>query len=337
MILDARKKKNRIGILKALNTSTMPMHSHQIAASLHSQGIVLSDRSVRMYLSELEQEGYTFSDGRKGHGITESGRDELGGERVIERIGYISAQVERMMYLMDFDLASRAGHVLVNMSFVPLALLRDRMHFVQEVFAQGYAMGTLMGLLEPGQHLGGRVVPAGHVGLCTVCSITLSGILLKHGIPVRSLYCGLLDVESAKPRRIKELIAYESTTVDPLKLFINSGMTDYLGAIKNGNGRIGIGYREAPAECHRRLESIAQKVRKVGLGAFMQIGIPNTPLLNLPVHEGCCGMLVIGGLNPIAVFVEAGFRIESHALCGLMDYEQLFPYSELGDRVRDIS
>jgi repressor of nif and glnA expression len=251
----------------------------------------------------------------------------------MERIGYMSSHVERMMYLMDFDLATRSGTVVVNLSFIPNDLMRLHLDTMCQVFEKGYAMGTLVGLLQQGESLGSMTVPAGHVGLCTVCSITLSGILLKNAVPVRSLYCGLLDVENGRSKRVKELIAYDATSVDPLKLFINSQMTDYLGAIRDGNGRIGIGFREVPCESYSLVESIAHKVKKLGLGAFLEIGKPNAPLLNMPVHEGCCGILVVGGLNPITVFVESGYRIESKALCGLMEYHKLFPYTELADRL----
>jgi repressor of nif and glnA expression len=333
MSIDERKKKNRLGILEVLHEAILPLHSHQIAATLQSMGLDLSERTVRLYLEDMEVDGLSASQGRRGHQITPAGRDELGGERIMDRIGYMSSHVERMMYLMDFDLATRNGTVVVNLSLIPHDLMCLHLDTMCQVFAKGYAMGTLVGLLREGESLGSVVVPKGHIGLCTVCSITLSGILLKHGVPVRSLFCGLLDVENGKSKRVKELIAYDATSVDPLKLFINSGMTNYLGAIRDGNGRIGIGFREVPSESHSLVESVAHKVRKVGLGAFLEIGMPNTPLLNMPVHEGCCGILVIGGLNPIAVFVESGLRIESNALCGLMEYHKLFPFTELAERL----
>lgn len=336
MSINERKKKTRLGILQVLQDSILPIHSHQIAATLQSKGIDLSERSVRLYLEGLEADGLTTSHGRRGHQITPAGREDLGGESVMERIGYMSSHVERMMYLMDFDLALRSGTVVVNLSIIPRVLVDTHLDVMLQVFEKGYAMGTLVGLIPAGESFGQCKIPADHIGLCTVCSITLSGILLKHGVPVRSLYCGLLDVEEGKSKRVKELIAYEGTSVDPLQLFINSGMTNYLGAVSNGNGRIGIGYREVPSESHSLVESIAHKVRKVGLGAFLEIGLPNTPLLNMPVHEGCCGILVIGGLNPISVFIESGYRIESKALCGLMEYHKLFPYTELRERISQL-
>jgi len=334
MKLDEKKTRNRVAILSTLAGSVIPMHSVQIAKAMQTQGLDLSERTVRLYLESLESDGFTSSQGRKGHSITASGRDELGVEAVVERVGYMSSHVERMMFLMDFDLNTRMGNLVVNVSLIPQDLMRLLQDKVCAVFAKGYAMGTLMGLLKPGESVGSLIVPEGFFGFCTVCSITLSGILLKHGVPVRSLYCGLLEIEQGRSRRITELISYEGTSVDPLQLFINSGMTNYLGAIRDGNGCIGVGFREVPFESHAIVETIATKVRRVGLGAFLEVGKPNQALLNMPVHEGCSGILVVGGLNPVAVFVESGYRIHSKALCGIMAYHQLFHYTELPERLR---
>jgi HTH-type transcriptional regulator, global nitrogen regulator NrpRI len=330
---DEKKQKNRVAILESLKNAGSLLHSAQIAQIIRSFGADLSERSVRLYLESLEQEGLVASEGRKGHRITPQGREELGSATVLERVGYMSAHVERMMFFMNFSLATRKGSVVVNVSMIPQELVHELGDTFCEVFAKGYAMGTLLGLLKPGEALGPHIVPQGHYGICTVCSISLSGILLSHGVPVRSVFCGLLEILNHRPRGIRELISYNSTSVDPLQLFINSGMTNYLGAISGKKGLIGIGFREVPAESHSIVEDLAEKVRNVGLGAFMEIGKPNQNLLNMPVREGCCGILVVGGLNPVSIFVESGYRIYSHALSGTMEYHQLFHYSELRNKL----
>jgi repressor of nif and glnA expression len=41
----------------------------------------------------------------------------------------------------------------------------------------------------------------------------------------------------------------------------------------------------------------------------------------------------IGGLNPMSIFEETGLRVRSSALSGLVDFNNLFHYSELKDRL----
>jgi repressor of nif and glnA expression len=42
---------------------------------------------------------------------------------------------------------------------------------------------------------------------------------------------------------------------------------------------------------------------------------------------------VIGGLNPVAILEETGAEVRHTALSGLMEFNRLFPYQELKDRL----
>jgi HTH-type transcriptional regulator, global nitrogen regulator NrpRI len=332
--VSAQEKKsiNRLAILNILNNAQTRLHSDDIALALQQQQILLNERTIRLYLTELSRDGLCESIGRKGVRITEEGRREFKGFTISERVGYMSAHIDRLTWLMDYSLPQNAGTVAVNVSIIPKQILVKYLQPFLEVFKQGYAMGELLGCATPGQTIGTITVPPRHLGICTVCSITLNRMLFSAGIPVRSLFSGLLDIKDHKPHRVKELIAYSATSINPLQLFIQAGMTDYLGAIRNGNGRIGIGFREVPAECYEQASAIATQAQKVGLGAFMEIGAPNIPLLNMPVSPGYCGIIVVGGLNPAAIFYESGVRLNSQAATALLDREQLFHYSELEKR-----
>jgi len=49
------------------------------------------------------------------------------------------------------------------------------------------------------------------------------------------------------------MIHYDGTSIDPLEVFIRSGMTGYLGAVREGNGLIGASYREIPEDSHEQV------------------------------------------------------------------------------------
>jgi repressor of nif and glnA expression len=140
-------------------------------------------------------------------------------------------------------------------------------------------------------------------------------------------------MQNSLPVRFVEMINYDGTTIDPLEVFIRSGMTDYIGAITNGNGRIGASFREFPSDSRSLVMELAEKLDQAGLGAFMRIGHAGQALLEIPVSEGRAGAIVIGGLNPVAIFEETGIRVYSRAMSGLMDYSRLFRYEALKERV----
>jgi len=331
-------RQKKLAILGILKNETQPTGGKELSEILATQGLDVSDRTVRMYLQELEDEGFLVQSPRKGRTITEAGLRELDSEKALSRVGVLSSKINQMIYDMDFDLNLGRGSVIVNVTFVPASVVRAYLEKLLKVFELGYAMGRLVGLLPPGAAVNQNVVvPTGKVGLCTVCSVTLNGVLLKHGIPVHSLFSGLFEVKNHQAQRFVEVIHYNGTSIDPLALFIQSGMTDYLGAISTGNGRIGAGYREVPSGSHDLVVKLADRLKAIGLGAFQTIGKPGQPVYNIPVNEGACGIVVIGGLNPTAVFEESGVRVDSRALGGVMEFSELFPYTELEARLEKMS
>jgi repressor of nif and glnA expression len=160
--------------------------------------------------------------------------------------------------------------------------------------------------------------------------------LLARGIPAYSSFGGLLEIRDGKPSRFVEIIKYDGTSLDPLEIFIKGGMTSALAAVKTGNGRIGVGFRELPADSRDNVLELNKKLEDAGLGGFMMVGWPGQPLLEVPVNEGRVGAIVIGGLNPAATLEETGVKVGSRALAGMIEYEKLFHYSEMGERLKKL-
>ncbi len=329
-----RKKNKDLLILGVLKNSDTRLTSSRIAQELEELGHDMSERTVRLYLQRMGQDGLAKGDGRRGHRITEKGLSELDSAKIIERVGFLSAKIDRMTYQMNFDMNTTSGTVVINVTIVDPKQFLKHIPFINKVYAEGYAMGHLMTFLAPGETLGHITIPEGMIGVGTVCSITLNGVLLKHGVPTVSRFGGLLEMKDKKPVRFVEVIMYEGTSIDPLEIFIRSGMTNYLGAIKTGSGRIGASFREFPAESRDLVEQLADKMKRIGLGGLLRIGRPGQTLLDIPVNEGRVGAIVIGGLNPVSILEETGVRAHSRALAGLIDFSRLFRHSEMGSQIK---
>ncbi len=328
-----KKRKKELAILDVLKGSDKPVSSSKIYEQLKALGHDMSERTVRLYLQTMDREGLTISHGKRGRMISDYGLQELDSSRIIERVGFLSAKIDQMTYGMNFDLATHSGTVVINMTIVDPRHLYEAIDHICKVFEFGFAMGDMVALLEPGERLGRITVPDGMIGLGTVCSITLNGVLLKFGIPTNSRFGGLLELRESKPVRFVEIISYDGSSIDPLEIFIRSGMTDYHGAIATGNGRIGASFREFPSQSRDLVQDLADRLKSVGLGGFMTIGLSGQALFDIPVSEGRVGAVVIGGLNPVAILEESGVRVYSRALSGFMDYKRLIHYEELRNRV----
>lgn len=327
----------QLAVLKILKEAGRPLSSPKIAHEVVASGYDVRERTVRLYLNQMDTQGLTENLGRRGRLITESGLRELASSRVVEKVGVLSAKIDEMACSMDFDPVTRRGTVVVNVSLFSPQDLVESAPLIGRVFEEGFAMGRLMALLASGERVGQLTVPDGMIGVGTVCSISLNGVLLRYGIPTVSRFGGLLELRGKKPVRFVEMINYDATSLDPLEIFVGSGMTDYIGATTSGNGLIGASFREFPAVSRNQVIELTERLDEVELGGLSQIGRPSHSLLDIPVHEARVGAVIFGGLNPVAVMVERGKRLHSKALAGLLNYNRLFPYQELDQRISDVA
>jgi len=328
-------ERKRLAILRILNETKSPLVSHIITEKLLDMGFDISERTVRFHLLSMDKAGLTKDLGKQGRFITEKGMMELKRARIAEKVGFLAAKIDQMIYQMTFNLEKLEGSVVANLSLIEKKDIERSIFLMSKVFKAGYSMGSLITLFKSNEKIGEIIIPEGFLGIGTVCSITINGVLLSYGIPTTSRFGGLLEIIDRKPTRFVALINYNGTSLDPLEIFIKSGMTDYSGAIDSGNGQIGASFREMPAASRDRVIELAQKLDNVGLGAFMKIGWPGQPLLEIPISEGRIGAIIIGGLNPIAILDEVDRDIYSQTLSGFVDYKRLFPYYELNDRLHD--
>ncbi len=325
-------ERKRLAILRILRDEGKPLGSQQITEQLTRLGYDISGRTVRFHLLAMDKEGLTEYIGKHGRQITGKGLDEISNARVHDKVGFLSARIDQMICSMDFDLEKLTGRVIVNVSLIKEQDLLPACPLMSRVYEKRFSMGRLISLFSPGEKVGEMQIPAGYVGVGTVCSISLNGVLLSQKIPVSSRFGGLLEIQDSKPSRFVAIINYDGTSLDPLEIFIKSGMTDYLGATGNGNGLIGAGFREIPAQTRDRVVDIAARLEEIGLGGFLIIGAPDGDVSEIPVSEGNIGAIVIGGLNPIAILEEAGFEVHSRALSGLVPYDRLFSYVDLEEQ-----
>ena len=333
--MEEKRKRKEILILNILKNSKENVSSSRVAEELEILGHEVSERTVRLYLQQMDAEGLTESNGKRGHTITARGMEELESFRIIEKVGFLSAKIDQLSYRMNFSLNTASGTVLINITMVEAELFAKNIPLIQRVYEDGYTMGQLLTFIGPGEICGEVKIPEGMIGVGTVCSITLNGVLLKQGIPITSRFGGLLEMADKKPIRFVEIIMYDGTSIDPLEIFIRSGMTNCLDLIQTGSGRIGASFREFPTESRDTVQQLAEKLRMIGLGGLVKIGKPGQSVLDIPVSEGRIGAIVIGGLNPVSILEETGVRDYSRAMAGLIDFNRLFRYEELEKRIKN--
>ncbi len=319
----------RNAILKALSEDDAPAGAAKLAVRLRAMGLDPRPRTVRAHLLELDREGLTVMVSRRqGRRLTDRGRRELTNADAFSKLGFVAAKVDDLGYRMSYSTRSGRGTVVANM-----ALIRDRdlsraLLNVVPAFRAGLSVSDQMAVVRAGEQIGGFTVPLGSVVLATICSVTVNGVLLSSGIPVTSRFGGLLEMRDGAPMRFVDVIEYRGTTVDPLEVFIGAGMTEVSQCAKTGSGIIGASFREIPAGAAGLARRVLARLRERGLGGDLAFGEGSLPLFDIPVTEGRTGLIVIGGLNPLAVLREAGIPSTTRSLSGLADISAFMPFED---------
>lgn len=317
-------------ILKILSDSPLPLGSRTISKLLEEQGIYLGERAVRYHLKIMDERGMTRSVGHKdGRTITVPGLEELRNSLVTDKIGFVSAKIERLSYMTNVGLRSGTGRVPIDVSLFSRQDFPRALKIMKNIFEAGICSSNLVALMGEGNKLGDTVVPAGKVGFATVCNVAVNGCLLKSGIPAYARFGGLLQFKDRQPFRFVDLIEFSGSTIDPSDIFIAGKMTGVIQAAANGEGKVLAGYHEIPMLSAVKADELLQRLKNSKLITSAVLARPGEKICEIPYNHEKVGLITLSGLNPVAAVVEAGVEVVNRAMCGLMEVARLRPFSEL--------
>jgi repressor of nif and glnA expression len=318
-----------IAILKVLSESTEPLGSIHIARELERHGIFLSERAVRYHLRITDERGYTQPMGHDGRMLTEHGIEELKMALAPEQVGFIHEKLELLAFRTTFDPRTRSGQVPINTSIIDRAEFKNAVAAMSEAFRAGLGVSDLVATASEGEKLGSVVVPKGKIGLATVCSVIINGVLLKAGIPTESRFGGVLELRDSRARRFVAIINYAGTSLDPSEQYIRAQMTTVNEAARTGRGKILANFREIPAPARSVAQEVIDSLKESGINGVHTMGNTSEPVCQIAIGMNRVGMVLLGGLNPVAAAVEAGIEIENIAESGLIEFNQLVSFWKL--------
>jgi repressor of nif and glnA expression len=320
-----------VSILRVLQDANRSLGSTVIAESLKEGGVELSERAVRYHLKLMDERGLTIPQGRNGRLITESGTEELNAALVRDKVGFVISRIEGLAFQTSFDPDRRTGLVPVNVSFFAEKDFPRAVRVMQAAFRAGFGVSQLVCLAHAGETIGDVVVPPGSIGLATVCSIVVNGVLLGKRIPMDSRFGAILQMRHGQPVRFTDLINYDGSSLDPSEVFIQARMTEVNRAVNTGNGRILANYREIPGVCRPLAEEVLGKLAAAGMGGLVVMGNPSEPVCEVPVELNRVGIVLQGGLNPVAATREMGTTMENRAMSTLVEYDTLADFDEVAN------
>jgi len=325
--MDLTVQRKLIAILKIIHESHTPVGARLIADRMNLQGYDIGERAVRYHLRILDERQLTKRIGYDGRIITNRGLNEIDNALVGDRVGFIITKIERLMLATTFDLETKQGNVIINISVIDKNDFDNTMNIIRQVIHNGYPFSPYIKLLEEGTVFSDIEVMEGKIGIATMCSITIDGILSKNGIPSDPKYGGLLEVKDNMPVCFKDVIVYSGTTIDPMRIFIKKKMTRVLDTVNTGSGKLLANLREIPGSALSRAEEVLDLVAKARIGGIARIGTPGESVLNSVVGAGKAGIVVYAGTNVMAAVSEIGIKVATYPISAVIDFGDL---KELG-------
>jgi repressor of nif and glnA expression len=316
-------------ILKILSESKEPIGARIVANRLKEYGIELGERAVRYHLKSMDELGLTQLLGRDGRLITEYVIKELGDALVRDKVGFVINKIELLAFRTSFDYKSRRGQVPINISFFKESEFNKAVKKMRPVFDAGICVSNKVAVARAGAQIGEVQVPDDHIGLATLCSVVVNGVLLKSGIPMDSRFGGILQIKDRNPLRFVEIIQYDGSSLDPSEIFIRARMTTVGDVVKTGNGKLLANFREIPSICRPVAEKAVTKLKEAGIDGLLVLGRVSESICELPLGLNRVGMVLYGGLNPVAAAEEAGIDVQNYALSTLIEYRDLIDFGDL--------
>jgi repressor of nif and glnA expression len=236
---------------------------------------------------------------------------------------FINNRIEDLAMEVTYNPAENTGKIVYNLSLVHTEKLEAGISLFRNAYRAGLSVSDRVRFFDEGTTLEGLTIPPGFTGICTLCTITLDGILLHHGVPIQPVGGGLVEIDDRVPRRFTHMILYEATTIDPLEVLVAQDLTSILRVMKEGSGTILANLRECHMEAESLVIGLLDDLSDVGFTGILEVGAPNVPILGVPVSSQYFGIAMVGGTNPMAALKEAGIPVVTKALKGLMEVSEM--------------
>jgi len=235
---------------------------------------------------------------------------------------FVNHSIDDYAMQVTYDPVKGTGKVVYNISLVKNEDFEYAVSVLKDAYKTGVSVSGLVRFASSNEEIEDFVVPNGLTAICTVCSLTFDGLLIRRGIPINPIGGGVVEVEDRSPVRFTHIIMYEHTTIDPLQVLISQQITSVNNVMRKGSGNILANIREFHMEAEPLVGQVLDELAESSFTGILEVGVPNIPLLGVPGSPQYVSIAAVGGTNPIAAIREGGYFVQTQALKGVMDVEK---------------
>ncbi|MEN6442234.1 MAG: DUF128 domain-containing protein [Methanoregula sp.] len=239
------------------------------------------------------------------------------------RLKFVNHSIEDYAMQVTFDPVKGTGKVVYNLSLVKNEDFEYAVSILKDAIKTGVSVSGMVKFFRSGEKVSGFIVPQDCTAICTICSITFDGLLIKRGIPVNPIGGGVVEIENRTPIRFTHMIRYEYTTIDPLQVLISQKITSVNNVMRKGSGTLLANIREFHMEAEPLVGMVLDELADSSITGILEVGMPNVPLLGVLVSPQYVGIAAVGGTNPMAAIREGGRWVNTQAMKGMMDISEM--------------
>jgi repressor of nif and glnA expression len=238
---------------------------------------------------------------------------------MIGPLKFVDHSIEDFAMQVTYDPSEGTGKVVYNLSLVKNEDFEYAVSILKDAYKTGVSVSGLVRFASSGEKVADYVVPEGCTAICTVCSTTFDGLLIRRGVPLNPIGGGVVEIENRAPIRFTHIILYEHTTIDPLQVLISHKITSVNNVMRKGSGNLLANIREFHMEAQPLVGTVLDALSDSSFTGILEVGMPNVPLLGVPVSPQFVAIAAVGGTNPMAAIREGGRWVQIQAMKGLMD------------------
>ena len=228
------------------------------------------------------------------------------------KLPFMLSKSWNLIQQVNFDVEKQKGDILANVSYIRKDDLDESLAIMEATYNDNARY------INPYYKLTEHPTDPDKVGIATICSLSIDGILINNGIMSTPKYSGLLEL--TEPPLFIELISYNGTTLDPHKIFLSKGMTSITG--ESSPKKILASVKEIPYITREYAVQILNILNNIGFSIY-KIGKPREVVYNSKVDNYNFGVITGGGLNSVGAVKEKGIDIEIKASEKLIPFEKM--------------
>ncbi|MCL2116110.1 MAG: NrpR regulatory domain-containing protein [Methanobrevibacter sp.] len=232
-----------------------------------------------------------------------------------QKITFLLNKAYNFLQNVDFNIETHEGKLISNVSYINKRDLDESIEIMKNAYKK--SKNYICPYYKVINDLNDVNIKENQVGIATVCSLSVDGVLINNGVMSIPKYGGLLEIGN-KPLFL-ELISYNGSSLDPHEIFIFKNM---VSINKNETKKILASLKEIPVIARKQSKEILDEISKIGFPIY-KIGKPREIIYNAKVHSYNCGIVAGSGLNSIAAIKEEGIDVKVKAVQGTITLDEM--------------